>query len=101
MGKKLLVWKKSSKLPTSREVKVFFGSMEDTYKGSKKFRNCKGVQDTFSKKSNIGESFQDAAHGSGTNRSNTSGYREHFEEGSHTANRTSGWRVFKQYFLGW
>ena len=75
--------------------------MGNTYKGSRNFRNCKGVQDTFSKKSNTGESSPDATHGSGTRQSNLSGDKEHVEEGSHTANRASGWRVFKQYFLSW
>ena len=75
--------------------------MENTYKGSRNFRNCKGVQDTFSKKSNTGESSADVTHGLRTNRSNTSGEGEHVEEGSHTTNRASGWGVFKQYFLGW
>ena len=84
MGKKLVLCKKSSKLATSRKVKIFFGSMGDTYKGSRNFRNCKGVQYTFSKKSNTRESPLSATHGSGTSRSNTSGDREHVEEGSHT-----------------
>ena len=57
------------------------------------------VQDFFSKKSNTGQCSPDATHGSGTSRSNTSGDREHIEEGGHTANRASGWGVFKQYFL--
>ena len=52
MGKKLVLSKNNSKLVTSRKVKAFFESMEDTYKGPRHFRNCKGVQDTFSKKSN-------------------------------------------------
>ena len=101
MGKKLVLCKKSSKLATIRKVKIFFGSMGDTYKRSRNFRNCKGVHGTFSKKSNTGESSPDATHGSGTSRSNTSGDREHVEEGGHTTNRASGWVVFKQYFLGW
>ena len=75
--------------------------MADTYNGFRNFGNCKGVQDTFSKTSYTGESSPDATHGSGTSRSNTSGDREHVEEGSHTVNRASGWGVFKQYFLGW
>ena len=33
-----------------------------------------------------GESSPDATHGSGASRSNTRGYREHVEEGNHTAN---------------
>ena len=37
--------------------------------------------------------------------SNTSGDKEHVEEGSHTANSTSGWGFLRQYFLsrkkGW
>ena len=70
--------------------------MGDTYKGSKNFSNCKGIQDTFSKKSYTGESSPDATHGLGTSRSNTSGDREHVEGGSHTANRASDWGVFKQ-----
>ena len=101
MGKKLVLCKKSSKLATSRNVKTFFGSMGDTYKGSRNSINCKGVQDTFSKKSNTDESSPDAKNGSGTSRSNTSEDGEHVEEGNHTANRASDWGVFKQYFLGW
>ena len=73
MGKKLVLYKNNSKLTTSRKVKTFFGSMGDTYKGSSNFRNCKGVQDTFPKKSKIGESSPNAKHGSGTSSSNTSG----------------------------
>ena len=64
-GKKLFLWKKSSKLATSRKGRTFFGSMQDTYKGFRNFRNCKGIQDTLSKKSNTGESSPDATHGSG------------------------------------
>ena len=60
--------------------------MGDTYKGSRNFKNCKEVQHTFFKKSNIRESSPDATHGSGTSRSNTSGDREHVEEGSHKTN---------------
>ena len=101
MGKKLVLCKKSSKLATSRNVKTFFGSMGDTYKGSRNSINCKGVQDTFSKKSNTDESSPDAKNGLGTSRSNTSEDGEHVEEGNHTANRASDWGVFKQYFLGW
>ena len=86
MGKKFVFCKKSSKLATSRKVKTFFGSMGDTYKGFRNFGNCKGAQDTFSKTSYTGESFPDTIHGSGTSRSNTSGDREHVEEGSDTAN---------------
>ena len=86
MGKKLVLCKKSSKLATSRKVKIFFGSMGDTYKGSRNFRNCKGVQYTFSKKSNTRESPLNATHVPGTSRSNASGDREHAEEGSHTTN---------------
>ena len=100
MGKKLVLCKKSSKLATSKKVKTFFGSMGNPYKRSRNFRNCKGVQDSFPKKSNTGESSPDATHGIGTSRSNTSGDREYVEEGSHTANRASDWGVFKQYFLG-
>ena len=95
MGKKLVLCKKSSKLATSRKVKIFFGSMGDTYKGSRNFRNCKGVQYTFSKKSNTRESPLNATHGSGPSRSNTSGDREHVEEVSHTTNRASNWGHFK------
>ena len=82
MGKKLVLCKKSSKFAIIREVKIFFESMGDTYKGSRNFRNCKRIQDDFSKKSNTGESSPDATHGSGTSRSNTSEDREHAEEGS-------------------
>ena len=99
MGKKLVLCKKSSKLAT--KVKIFFGSMGNTYKGSRNFRICKGVPENFSKKSNTGDSSPGATHGSGASRSNTSGDREHVEEGSHTANRASDWGVFQQYFLGW
>ena len=42
----------------------------------------------------------DATHESRTRSFNTIGDTEHVEEESHIANRTSGWRVFKQYFLG-
>ena len=98
MGKMLALCKNSSKLATSRKVKAFFGSMEDTYNGCRNFRNCKGVQNNFSKKLNIGESSPDTTHGSGS--FNTSGDREHIENGSHTANKTSDWGVFKQYFFG-
>ena len=98
MGKMLVLCKNSSKLATSRKVKAFFGSMEDTYNGCRNFRNCKGVQNNFSKKLNIGESSPDTTHGSGS--FNTSGDREHIEKGSHTANKTSDWGVFKQYFFG-
>ena len=59
MGKKPVLCKNSSKLATSRKVKAFFGSMGDTYKGPTNFRNCKGVQDTFSKKSDTRESYPD------------------------------------------
>ena len=52
MGKKLVLCKNASKLATSKKVKIFFGSVGDTYKGLGNFRNCLGVQDTFSKKSN-------------------------------------------------
>ena len=76
-------------------MKIFFGSMGDTYKGSRNFRNCKGVQYTFSKKSNTRESPLNATHGSGPSRSNTSGDREHVEEVSHTTNRASNWGHFK------
>ena len=44
------------------------------------------------------ESFPDATYGPGANSSNTSGNREHVEQGSHRANRESGWGFFKQYF---
>ena len=81
--------------------KRFFGSMGNTYKGSRNFRNCKGVQDSFFKKSSTRESSPDATHGSGKGTSNTNGDREHVEKGSRTANRASGSGVFKQYFLGW
>ena len=101
MVKKLVLCEKSSKLATNRKVKTFFGSMRDNYKGSRNFRNCKGIQDIFSKKSNTGESSSDSTHGSGTSRSDTSGDREHVEEGSHTTNRASVWGVLKQYFLVW
>ena len=101
LGKKLVLCKKSSKLATSRKVWTFFGSVRDTYKGFRNFRNCKGFQDTFSKKSNTGESSPDATHGSGASRSNASGDRENVEEGNHTVNRASDWGVFKQYCLGW
>ena len=57
MGKKLVLCKKSSKLATIRKVKIFFGSMGE---GSRNFRNCKRIQDAFSKKSNTGESSPDA-----------------------------------------
>ena len=60
--------------------------MGETYKGPRNFKNCKEVQHTFSKKSNIRENSSDATHGSGTSRFNTSGDREHVEEGSHTTN---------------
>ena len=95
MGKKFVLCKKSPKLATSVKVKTFFGSMGDTYKRSRKLRKWKGVQDTFSKKSNRRESSPDVTHGPGISRSNTSWYREHVEEGSHTATRASGWGVFK------
>lgn len=36
---------------------------------------------------------------SGTNLSSTSGDREQIEHGSRTVDRSSGWGVFKQYFL--
>ena len=62
MGKKLVLCKNSSKLATSRKVQAFFGSMGDTYKGSRNFRNCKGVQDTFSKKSNTRERVPQTPH---------------------------------------
>ena len=45
MGKKLVLCKNSSKLATSRKVKTFFGSMGDTYKGPRNFKNCKRVQE--------------------------------------------------------
>ena len=83
MGKKLVLCNKSFKLATSKKVKTFFGSMGDSFKGSRNFRNFKGIQDTFSKESNTGESSPDATHGSGTSRSNTSGDRGHVEEESH------------------
>ena len=95
MDKKLVLCKKSSKLATSRNVKTFFGSMGDTYKGSRNSINYKGVQDTFSKKSNTDESSPYTTNGSGTNGYNTSGDGEHVEEGNHTANRASDWVVFK------
>ena len=61
------------------------------------FRNCKEVHDVFTqKKSDTG----DTIHRSGTNRSSTSGDRKQIEHGSRTVDRSSGWRVFKQYFLG-
>ena len=72
MGKKFVLCKKSSKLATSVKVKTFFGSMGDTYKRSRKLRKWKGVQDTFSKKSNRRESSPDVTHGPGISRSNTS-----------------------------
>ena len=62
MGKKLVLYKNSSKLATSRKVKAFFGSMGDIYKGPRDFRNCNGFQDTFSKKSNTGESSHTTPH---------------------------------------
>ena len=71
MGKKLVLCKDSSKRVASKKVKAFFGSMGDTYKGFRNFRYRKGVQDTFSKKSDTGESYPDTTHGSGTNNSNT------------------------------
>ena len=62
MGKKLVLCKNSYKLATSRKIKTFFGSMGDTYKGSRNFRNSKGVQNTFSKKSNTEESSPETPH---------------------------------------
>ena len=41
---------------------TFFGSMGDTYKGSRNFRNSKGIQNTFSKKSNTEESSPETPH---------------------------------------
>ena len=99
MGKMLVLSKNSSKLATSRKIKSFFGSIGDTYKGSRNFRTCKGFQDIISKKSNTEESSPDATHESGTSSPNTSGDREHVEEGSHTAKRASDSGVYKQYFL--
>ena len=64
--------------------------MEDTDKVPRSFNNFK--------KFNTGESFPDATNGSGANSSNTSGNREHVEQGSHTAKTESGWGFFKQYF---
>ena len=62
MGKKLVLCKNSYKLATSRKIKRFFGSMRDTYKWSRNFRNSKGVQNTFSKKSNTEESSPETPH---------------------------------------
>ena len=95
IGKKLVLCKNSSKCATSRKVKAFFGGMGDTYKGSKNFRNCKRVQDTFCKKSNRGESSPDPTHSSGTRSCNTVGDREHAEDGNLAAGRASGWGAFK------
>ena len=39
MGKKLVFCKNTSKLATSKKVKIFFGSVGDTYKGLGNFRN--------------------------------------------------------------
>ena len=100
IGKKLVLYKNSSKCVTSRKVKTFFGGMRDTYRGFKNFRNCKRVQDTFYKKYNTGESSPDPTHSSGTRSCNTAGDREHDEDGNLAADRASGWGAFKQYFLG-
>ena len=102
LSKKLALCKNSSKLVTSRKVKSFFGSMglRDTYKGPRNFGNCKGVQETFSKKSDTGENSPHATYGSGTSNFNTSGDRENVEEGSHTAKIAWSRGVFEQYFLG-
>ena len=62
MGKKLVLCKNNSKRATSRNFKAFFRSMGDTYKGPRNFRNCKGVQDIFSKKSKTEKSSTDATH---------------------------------------
>lgn len=64
MGKQLVLCKNSSKLADSRKVKTFFRRMGDAYKATKNFRNCKGVQNTFSRMFSTGENFPDATHGS-------------------------------------
>ena len=46
--------RKVPNLPLAGRLKYFLG---DTYKGSRNLRNCKGVKDTFSKKSNTGKSY--------------------------------------------
>ena len=89
MGKKLVLCNNSSKLATSRKVKTLFGSMGSTYKVPKNFRNCKGVQINFLKKSNTGESSHNATHASGKGSSNASGDRELVEEKSHTVKKAS------------
>ena len=99
MDKKLVLRKNSSKFVTSRNSKAFFGSMGDTYNGPKNFRNCKGVEDTFSKKSNTGENSRDTTHGPGTSSSNKDGEREHVEEGNLTGHRTSCWKFLSNIFL--
>ena len=54
MDKTLVLCKNSSKRAIKRTCKPFFESTGDTYKGPRNFRNCKAIQDTFSKKSNTG-----------------------------------------------
>ena len=99
MGKQLVLCKNSSKQSASRKIKTFFGSTGDTYKGPRKFRNCKGIQDTLRKKPNTGESSLHASHGSGTSNPNTSGDREHVEKGSHTADGHHAGEFVRNNFL--
>ena len=61
--------------------------MGDAYKATKNFRNCKGVQNTFSRMFTTGENFPEWHMGQEDMRT------EHAKEGSHTRDRASDWWV--------
>ena len=88
LGKKPVLCKNSSKIATSRNIKVFFGGMGDIYKRPKSFRNYKEFKIHFLKRPTqervsltpLMDLDQAAV---------IQVEREYVEEG-HTANRTSG-----------
>ena len=89
--KSLLSERIGSNLPLAGRLRHFLEAWEILTKDPKILE----IEGFFSKISNTGESSSDATHGLGTSSSNTSGDREHVEEGSHTSNRASNWGVFK------
>ena len=96
-SKKIILCKRGSKIASCRKIKVFSRNMETSDKGFRNPGTSEGVQNTISRESSPNKRTKNTSNEFNSKTRNTSGNRQHVEEGSNMQDQPFKRGVSEQY----